>query len=169
MFPGGSCAKCDTLSLIYFGPWDSLHLLLFICQCHLHACLARLFADSGAWSNAWHNNINSQRGAAFAKIIAEEVRACRKGLLQAYLEPHGVCKTLLRTAPRPHATALTVRLDGVVDDAVLDGEYLFNGSRPSRRGVRLLGRAAVACEASCLFMNWLYACALIVVTLAILK
>jgi hypothetical protein len=156
LFPKMPYAACDSLSLIGSDPWDPLHLLLFICQCHLRACLARLFSDLGAWSDTWCADVEGpQNSEAFNDALRKEVRACQKEWTKG-IEPQSVRKTLAQAVPQPYATAMTVCFEGMIAKEELQGDDLTQGLRPSRRGVRLLERAALAYNASSLLQKTLH-------------
>jgi hypothetical protein len=157
LFPKKPYAACDTMSLIGADPWDPLHLLLFICQCHLRASLARLFSDAGSWSDTWRAGVEGpQNSAAFNNTLREEARACQEEWSKG-IEPLGVRNTLARDVPQPYATAMTVCFEGMISEEELRGDDLSQGLRPSRRGVRLLERAALAHELSLLLQRTLCA------------
>lgn len=142
-----SWAPCDTLSLIETDSWDPIHLLLFLCQCHARTCLARAFADRGGWDDAWADVDAADDD--FRALAAEDCRASREEL-EAGVEALGV-RAALRNSPfRRVAAALVVCLDGIVDEANRASDDLIGAlsSRPSRLGVRLLERRALAEDAS---------------------
>jgi len=135
---------CDPLSLIESGPWDTLHLLLFLCECHMRACMARLFSENKGWCDSWFDGQNAANevDAAFAQLVESEAHACRAEL-ECGIEPLSVRaalaeKTFLRTA-----ASLTVCLDGLVSEEFRRDDDLFSDTRLSRLGVRLIERHSI--------------------------
>jgi hypothetical protein len=122
---------CDALPLIETGPWHSLHLLLFICQCHLRTCLVRLYTDNEeTWSEAW-----GVPGVEDGEETREE--------LEKGIEASGVARVLREKPFRRTAAALVVCLEGMVDITAGDDDALLSDGRPSRRAVRLLERRSL--------------------------
>ena len=139
-----SWAKCDTLSLVETGPWDALHLLIFLCQCHMRASLARIYTDGGEWGEAWGELPTDALPVDedFRTLRLEDIRESREEL-DGGVDALGVRATLSSTPFRRVSAALVVCLDGIVEETVRSSDELFSGSRPSRLGVRLLERRAL--------------------------
>lgn len=138
-------AASDTLSSIETGPWDSLQLLLYLCQCHLRTCLARLFSDAGAWNPEWDDTA-FEVDDDFTALKAEEAEACR-GELERGVEPDCVSSYLMdRDRSRRVSESLTVCLRGVVEPERRNDAHFVDG-QPTKRAVRLLERHALGLDA----------------------
>lgn len=144
-----SWAPCSTLSLIETESWDPFHLLLFLCSSHARTCLARMYADRGGWDDAWSSEIEGVDDEDFRALAIEDVRESREEL-EAGVETTGVRAVLTNHPFRRVAAALIVCLDGIVDEANRASDDLICGgaSRPSRLGIRLIERHALAEDAS---------------------
>lgn len=112
-----ACAAFSTATtrgaLIDTESWDSLHLLLFLCQCHVQTCLARMYADRGGRDDAW-----SDIDAMDEDIRALATEDCREygKELEAEIEAFGVRATLTNALFIRVAVALVVCPDGIVDE-----------------------------------------------------
>lgn len=139
-------AASDTLSVIETGPWDSLQWLLYLCQCHLRTCLARLFSDAGTWNPAWEQDA-FEVDDDFVALKAEEAEACR-GELERGVEPECV-SSYLRDEDRSRrvSESLTVCLRGIVEPEKRSEAHFVDG-QPTKRAIRLLERHALGLDAA---------------------
>ena len=125
----------DTLSTIDGGPWDSFHWLLFLCQCHLRVCFARLFSDSGSWKESW-NDCASWIDDDFDALRKEECENIRKELEKG-VEPESVTTYLSQSVVERVGMSLSVCLQGVVQEEHQD-EPFFRNARLTKIALRLL-------------------------------
>ena len=178
--------SCDPISLIETGPWDGLHLLLFLTECHLRACVAKLFSDAkGKWEGVVGasssdipplspktSNKRTTRDDVVddvddvddvdvddvdvGEVDVDDVdvddvdvdEVATREALEKGLVPCRVRALLSDVRPCRSTMALVVCLDDVVPSRERDeDEGMFNGTRPSRLGVRLLERHALAMDA----------------------
>lgn len=139
-------AACDTLSLVETGPWDSLQWLLYLCQCHLRTCLARLFSDAGAWDPEWEDP-TFEYDDDFVAMKMDEAETCRREL-EAGVEPDCI-SSYLRDEDRSRrvSEALTVCLRGVVEPEKQCEKYFMEG-QPTKMALRFLERHALCLDAA---------------------
>ena len=176
-------ASCDPLSLVETGPWDGLHLLLFLTECHLRVCVAKLFSDERrGWAgvvgtrdgNGDENRVENRHGTVQTQTdqsddsdprkrtradeddvvrgtdadVDDAVDDDAREALERGLEPRRIGALLTDDRLCRSTMALVVCLDDVVPSEERDADPgMFNGTRPSRLGVRLLERHALSTDA----------------------
>ena len=143
----------DTLSVVETGPWDSLQWLLYLCQCHLRTCLARLFSDAGAWNPEWADS-SFECDDDFVAMKTDEADTCRREL-EAGVEADCISSYLKdEDRSRRVSEALTVCLRGIVEPEN-QSETHFKDGQPTKTALRLMERHALSLDATREFVKCL--------------
>jgi hypothetical protein len=133
-------SSCDTLSLVETGPWDSLHLILFLVECHLKIIIAKLYGDK----KGWHFESGAFEGGGFETdlLLAMQEEEIRKGKhdLELGIEPRTVSALLAESDMSRITASIVVCFEGIVEENLKKNDAFFSGNRPSRRAVRMLER-----------------------------
>ena len=146
-------AASDTLNAVETGPWDSLQWLLYLCQCHLRTCLARLFSDASAWNPDWEDR-TFEFDADFVALKMDEAEACRHEL-ESGVEPDCISSYLTdEDRSRRVSEALTVCLRGILEPDK-QSETHFKEGQPTKTALRLLERHALSLDATREFVKCL--------------
>ena len=152
-------SSCEPLALVETGGWDPFHLLLFLYESHLRVCVAKVFSDGDGWGTVVGKTLLPAKRALDVPGIAPgdpvefddaPFRETREALERG-LEPQGVSALVDATPFCRTTAALVVCLDGVVTEVEREAEVergMFDGTRPTRLGVRLLERRALATDAA---------------------
>ncbi len=146
-------SSCEPLALVETGAWDPFHLLLFLFESHLRVCVAKIFSDGEGWGSVVGKSLLPSKRTLDGESDAFDDAPFRdaREALERGLVPRGVSVLVGETPFCRTTAALVVCLDGVVPEGEREAEAergMFDGTRPTRLGVRLLERQALATDAA---------------------